>query len=115
MATARRTDAGITVSAEGNIPLLTAGAVAVRYKNNATEVLLHSLTEVKPEKLVFIMIKTPGPKNSNSKRFITRKAVKPPKGEKRENTFSKSRDTREDRSARQMKTAHSSQTFGHGR
>jgi hypothetical protein len=33
----------------------------------------------------------------------------------RENTFSKSRDTREDRGARQMKTEHSSQTFPHGR
>jgi len=34
---------------------------------------------------------------------------------KRENIFSKSRDTREDRSARQMKTSHSSQTFPHVR
>ncbi len=32
---------------------------------------------------------------------------------KRENTFSKSRDTREDRGARQMKTAQSSKTFPH--
>jgi hypothetical protein len=35
--------------------------------------------------------------------------------EKRDNIFSKSRDTREDRSARQMKTSQSSQTFPHGR
>lgn len=35
--------------------------------------------------------------------------------EKREKIFSKSRDTREDRSARQMKTSHSSQTFSHAR
>ena len=37
---------------------------------------------------------------------------KPPK---RDNIFSKSRDTREDRGARQMKTAKSSQTFSHAR
>jgi hypothetical protein len=37
-----------------------------------------------------------------------------PKPQKRDNTFSKSRDTREDRGARQMKTAHSPQTFPHG-
>ena len=35
---------------------------------------------------------------------------KPPK---RDNTFSKSRDTREDRGARQMKTARNSQTLPH--
>ena len=34
---------------------------------------------------------------------------------KRENIFSKSRDTREDRGARQMKTSHSSQTLPHAR
>jgi hypothetical protein len=34
---------------------------------------------------------------------------------KRDNTFSKSRDTREDRAARQMKTSHNSQTFPHVR
>jgi hypothetical protein len=37
------------------------------------------------------------------------------KSQKRNNTFSKSRDTREDRGARQMKTAHNAQTFPHGR
>ena len=37
------------------------------------------------------------------------------KPEKRENTFSKSRDTREDRGERQMKTTQSSQTFPHAR
>jgi hypothetical protein len=37
---------------------------------------------------------------------------KPPK---RDNIFSQSRDTREDRSARQMKTSHNSQTLPHGR
>lgn len=39
-------------------------------------------------------------------------SVKPPK---RDNTFSKSRDTREDRGARQMKTSHHMQTFPHVR
>ena len=38
-----------------------------------------------------------------------------PKPKKRDNTFSKSRDTREDRGSRQMKNAHSSQTFPHVR
>ena len=62
------------------------------------------------------MSKTPGPKNSNSKRMVNRKEAAPnPKPPKRDNTFSKSRDTREDRGSRQMKTARSSQTFSHGR
>jgi hypothetical protein len=34
-----------------------------------------------------------------------------PKPQKRDNIFSKSRDTREDRGLRQMKTTHNSQTF----
>jgi len=38
-----------------------------------------------------------------------------PKAKKRENTFSKSRDTREDRGTREMKTSHNSQSFPHGR
>jgi hypothetical protein len=38
-----------------------------------------------------------------------------PESKKRPNTFSKSRDTREDRGARQMKTSHSSQTLPHAR
>ena len=33
--------------------------------------------------------------------------------QKRDNIFSKSRDTREDRSARQMKTSRNAQTFSH--
>ena len=37
-------------------------------------------------------------------RLRTTKAVAAPKAKKRENTFSQSRDTREDRAARQMKT-----------
>jgi hypothetical protein len=35
------------------------------------------------------------------------------KPQKRENTFSQSRDTREDRDTRQMKATHNSQTFPH--
>jgi hypothetical protein len=35
--------------------------------------------------------------------------------QKRDNIFSKSRDTREDRGSRQMKTSHSSQTLPHVR
>jgi hypothetical protein len=44
---------------------------------------------------------------------VAKAAAPNPKVKKRGNTFSKSRDTREDRSARQMKTAHNSQTFSH--
>jgi hypothetical protein len=46
---------------------------------------------------------------------IAREAAPGPKPQKRDNIFSKSRDTREDRSARQMKTSHNPQTFPHGR
>jgi len=42
------------------------------------------------------------------------KAAKPVK-QKRDNIFSKSRDTREDRGARQMKMSHNPQTLPHGR
>jgi len=38
-----------------------------------------------------------------------------PKAKKRANIFSKSRDTREDRGERQIKTSHNPQTFPHGR
>jgi hypothetical protein len=37
------------------------------------------------------------------------------KAQKRDNIFSKSRDTRENRGTRQIKTAHDSQTISHGR
>ena len=37
------------------------------------------------------------------------------KPKKRDNTFSKSRDVREDRGAGQMKTTHNAQSFPHGR
>ena len=43
------------------------------------------------------------------------KATAIPQPPKRDNIFSKSRDTREDRGARQMKTAHNSQSFPHVR
>ena len=38
-----------------------------------------------------------------------------PKPPKRDNTFSQSRDLREDRDTRQMKTAHKSETFPHSK
>lgn len=61
----------------------------------------------KPRPLVF---KTAAPKP-----VPIPKAAKPnPTSKKRENIFSKSRDTREDRSARQKKTSQNSQTFSHG-
>jgi hypothetical protein len=37
------------------------------------------------------------------------------KSKKRDDIFSKSRDTREDRGTREMKTSHNAQTFSHGR
>ena len=40
-----------------------------------------------------------------------RKAAASPKPPKRDNIFSKSRDTREDRGTREMKTSHNDQTF----
>jgi hypothetical protein len=44
------------------------------------------------------------------------KAAAPnPKPAKRENIFSKSRDAREDRGTREMKTAHNARTFPHAR
>ena len=38
-----------------------------------------------------------------------------PKSKKRDNIFSKSRDVREDRGTREMKTTHNEQTLPHGR
>jgi hypothetical protein len=47
---------------------------------------------------------------------VNRKAAIPsPQSKKRDNTFSQSRDTREDRGSRQMKMSHNSQTFPHGK
>lgn len=45
---------------------------------------------------------------------LPKASIPDPKSEKRENIFSKSRDTREDRSARQMKNKNNPQTFSHG-
>jgi hypothetical protein len=42
------------------------------------------------------------------------KAAASPKPAKRDNIFSKSRDTREDRGIREMKTTHNEQTQPHG-
>jgi hypothetical protein len=38
-----------------------------------------------------------------------------PKAKKRDNIFSRSRDTREDRGTREMKTSQNAQSFQHGR
>ena len=48
-------------------------------------------------------------------RLRAKEAAANQKPQKRDNTFSKSRDTREDRGARQMKTSHNPQTFTHGK
>ena len=51
------------------------------------------------------------PKKPHRKRPDPVKAVPNPKPEKRDNTFSKSRDIREDRGSRQMKTSQNAQTL----
>ena len=62
------------------------------------------------------MTKTPGPKNSNARLRVNRQVAAPAaKPAKRANTFSKSRDTREDRGTRQAKTTRSSKTVSHPR
>ena len=43
------------------------------------------------------------------------KAAPRPKPAKRDNIFSKSRDSREDRGTREMKSTHTAQTFPHPR
>lgn len=56
--------------------------------------------------IAFIMSKNLSPKNSNDKRIVNRQKVVPAaKSPKRENTFSKSRDVREDRGLRQLKNS----------
>jgi hypothetical protein len=47
--------------------------------------------------------------------FRPAKAAPNPKPAKRENIFSKSRDSREDRGTREMKTSHNAQSFPHVR
>ena len=62
------------------------------------------------------MNRTPASKNAIYKPGANYQETTPGnKAPKRDNIFSKSRDTREDRSSRQMKTTHSSQTFPHAR
>jgi hypothetical protein len=51
------------------------------------------------------------PKTLHRLRPNPKEATPSPKSLKRDNTFSQSRDTREDRGSRQMKTTHNSQTL----
>jgi hypothetical protein len=55
------------------------------------------------------------PKTLHRLRPNPRAATPGSKPQKRENIFSKSRDTREDRGTRQAKTSHNAQTLPHGR
>jgi hypothetical protein len=55
------------------------------------------------------------PKMPHQLRPKSSTATLEPKQHTRDNIFSKSRDTREDRGARQMKTSSNAQTFPHGR
>jgi hypothetical protein len=65
-------------------------------------------TAAKPQIPVF-------PQTRHRLRPDPRTAVQVPEVEKRDNTFSKSRDTHENRGMRQMKTSHNAQTFPHAR
>jgi hypothetical protein len=51
------------------------------------------------------------PKTLHQFRPVPKAANSHPKPPKRDNIFSKSRDTREDRGTREMKTSHNDQTF----
>jgi hypothetical protein len=53
------------------------------------------------------------PKTLHRVRARPNEAAASPKPKKRDNIFSKSRDTREDRGERQIKTSHNAQTFSH--
>jgi hypothetical protein len=55
------------------------------------------------------------PQSLHRLRPNSKEATLNPKSQKRDNIFSQSRDTREDRGMREMKTTHNSQTFPHGR
>lgn len=57
--------------------------------------------------------KNHSPKNSNDKRKPSRKEAVPVPKPRRDDIFSRSRDLREDRATRQIKTTHSPQTFPH--
>jgi len=54
------------------------------------------------------------PKTAHQFRPVAETAAKP-KPAKRDNIFSKSRDTREDRGTREMKSSKNVQTFSHGK
>ena len=69
----------------------------------------------KPITTFAAIVQTPVfPKTLHQFRPVLKVAVtaKPPT---RDNTFSKSRDAREDRGTREMKTSHNSQSFPHAR
>ena len=55
------------------------------------------------------------PQTLHRVRTLSGKPAPSPKPPKRDNIFSKSRDTREDRGERQMKTSRNAQTLPHGR
>ena len=62
------------------------------------------------------MNKNLSPKNSNDKRIVNRQEAAPvAKLPKRDNTFSQSRDIREDRSLRQMKNSPHTKALPHVR
>jgi hypothetical protein len=46
---------------------------------------------------------------------VAKASMPSPRPEKRDNIFSKSRDTREDRGTRETKTSHNAQTLSHAR
>jgi hypothetical protein len=54
------------------------------------------------------------PKTVHRLRPNSETATPSPKPQKRDDIFSKSRDMREDRGSRQIKTSHNPQTFPHG-
>jgi len=69
----------------------------------------------KPISKFATIVQTPVfPKTAHQFRPAPASAATPP-SPKRENTFSKSRDTREDRGTREMKTTHPPQTEPHWR
>jgi hypothetical protein len=53
------------------------------------------------------------PKALHRLRANSNQAAPGHKSKKRDNVFSKSRDTREDRGVREVKTSHNAQTFSH--
>ena len=55
------------------------------------------------------------PQTLHRVRARVEKPTPKPKSPVRDNIFSKSRDTREDRGERKMKTSHNAQTFPHAR